>query len=73
MKRIEILQTIKHDGQVFHAGEVRMTSPELAGYFCGLGWAKADGLVTGNPDTSEKTLEVQKSHIGHAAPQIGVK
>jgi hypothetical protein len=73
MKRIEILQTFKHGGQTFHAGEVRLVSPEDAGYFCGLGWAKAEGIATGTPDTSEKTLEVQNVTFGHAAQSPGVK
>jgi len=73
MKRIEVLQTFKHDGQTFHASEVRLVSPEDADYFCGLGWAKAEGLSTGPPDTSEKTLEVQNSALGQSATNLGVK
>lgn len=70
MKRIEVLQTFKHGGQIFHAGEVRLVTPEDAGYFCGLGWAKAEGLATGTVDTSEKTLNVHNSTIGHSAPEV---
>jgi hypothetical protein len=73
MKRIEVIQTFKHDSQTFHAGEIRVVTPEAAGYFCGLGWAKADGLTTGAADTSEKTLDVQKSYIGQSASTLGVK
>lgn len=73
MKRIEVLQTFKHGGQTFHAGEIRMVSPEDAGYFCGLGWAKAEGLATGVADTSEKTLDVHKSYIGQKATNLGEK
>ncbi len=73
MKRIEIVQTFKHGGQIFHAGEVRMVTPEDCGYFCGLGWAKAEDVATGTPDTSPKTLEVHGSKIGQSAANIGVK
>ena len=73
MKLIEILSLFRDGTDTYHVGEVRMVSEEKAGYFCGLGWAKADGLTTGSPDTSEKTLEVQNSTIGHAAPELGVK
>lgn len=73
MTRIEVIQTFKHGGQTFHAGEVRLVSPEDAGYFCGLGWAKSDGLATGSPDTSPKTLEVQNGKHGHGAENPGVK
>lgn len=73
MTRIEVIQTFKHGGQTYHAGEVRLVSPEDAGYFCGLGWAKAEGLAAGTPDTSPKTLEVHSSSIGQKASNPGVK
>lgn len=38
--RVEMLELVKHDGQIFEAGEVRVVSDALGGYFCELGWAK---------------------------------
>lgn len=73
MNRIEVLQTFRHNGQTFYAGEIRVVTAEEAGYFCGLGWAKAGGHATGTPDTSPKTLDVHKSNIGQAATNLGVK
>ena len=73
MTKIEVLQKFKHAGQVFYPGESRFVTPEDAGFFCGLGWARADGLVTGQPDTAPKTLEVHNSTLGQAATDVGVK
>jgi hypothetical protein len=73
MKKIEVIQRFKHGGQTFHPGEVRLVTPEDAGYFCGLGWAKAEGIATGEPDTSPKTLEVHNSTNGVKSPKVGVK
>lgn len=73
MVRIEIVQRFKHGGQTFYAGEVRQVSREDAGYFCGLGWAKAEGVATGEPDTSPKVLDVHNAKIGHSASDLGVK
>lgn len=73
MKRIEILQRFKHGGQTFYPGELRFVTPEDAGYFCGLGWAKADGIVTGELDTTPKSLEVHHSTLGVKSPKVGVK
>jgi hypothetical protein len=72
MKRIEVIQTFSHAGQMFHEGEVRLVTPEDAGYFCGLGWAKSSDHVTGALDLTPKTLEVQSGAIGHAATDVGV-
>lgn len=73
MNRIEVLQTFKHAGQTFYAGEVRVVSAEDAAYFCTQGWASAGGLVTGNQDTSHKTLKVHNVNIGQKAAKLGVK
>ena len=73
MKKIEVLTRFKHAGQTFYAGELRFVTPEEAGYFCGLGWAKADGIRSGTPDTSPKTLEVHNSTLGVKSPTVGVK
>lgn len=71
MISIQILQSIKHDGQQYHAGELRIVDERLGGYFCGNGWAKepdADGVTT---DLTPKTLDVQNGKHGHAS--TGVK
>jgi len=75
MKRIEMLTDVKDVGQRYYKGELRMVTPEKAGYFCGLGWARdIEGeLPTGSPDTSEKTLGVQNGGHATAAPNAGVK
>ncbi len=70
MNRIEITQTFKHGGQTFHAGEIRFVSPEDAGYFCGLGWAKAGDVPTAAPNAAPVTLEVHKGTIGIASPEV---
>lgn len=60
MKRIEMLTDVK-DPPGYVKGEIRVVSPETAGYFCGLGWARdvTGEIKTGAPDTSDKTLNVQ--------------
>lgn len=73
MVAIQILQGIKHNGQQFHAGELRMVDEMLAGYFCGNGWAKEPNCDAAIPDTTAKTLEVQNGQHGHAAKNLGVK
>lgn len=67
MTKIEIIQDIKHDGQQFYAGESRVVTDHLAGYFCGNGWAKYPSGETTEADTSPKTLQVHDSHQGHLA------
>lgn len=68
MKRIEILTDVKDDGGYFK-GEIRMVTPEKAGYLCGLGWARdvSGEIATGIADTTPKTLEVQDLKVGHSA------
>lgn len=61
MKWIEVIQNFRHNGEQFHKGERRYVSAEDAGYFCGLGWATSEGLTTGEPDTSPKTLEMKSA------------
>ncbi len=68
MKRIEMLTDVK-DAPGYLKGEIRHVTPAVAGYFCGLGWAKDLGgeIPTAVTDTTEKTLEVQAGQHGHAA------
>jgi len=72
MKRIEMLTTVKEPDGTFLKGEIRLVTPERAGYFCGLGWAKDLGgeLATATPDTSPVTLDVQNGTLGHSAPNV---
>lgn len=75
MAKIEIIQQIKHDGQVYHAGETRMVDDKLAGYFCGNGWAKdsSGAIATGDQELGEKTLDIHNGQHATAAPTLGVK
>lgn len=73
MKRIDVLQTFRHAGQTYYAGEVRLVEDGDAGHFCGAGWARAAGIESGTPDTSPKSLDVQSSAIGQDADNAGVK
>lgn len=59
MKMIEVVAPFKHDSAQYFLGERRMVSDEDAAYFCKHGWATCEGLVTGTPDVSPKTLDVQ--------------
>lgn len=67
-KRIEMLTDVK-DAPGYFKGEIRHVSPETAGYFCGLGWARdvTGEISTGEPDRTEKTLSVDAGKHGHAA------
>lgn len=73
MKRIEMLTDVRDAGLQYFKGEIRIVTPEKAGYFCGLGWARdlAGDVQTGTPDTSEKTLEVQSVRHVIAASTVG--
>lgn len=68
MQKIEVVKLFKHDGQTYYPGEVRMVSPQDAGYFCGVGWAKSAEHETGASEPSDVTLEVQ-----NATHNVGVK
>jgi len=76
MKRIEVLTNFKDEGQ-FYKGEVRVVTPEKAGYYCGLGWAKdvsdGDQVATGTPDLSPKKLEVESARHASKTAIVGGK
>jgi hypothetical protein len=74
MPRIEILTDIKDDGGYFK-GEIRVVSPEKAGYLCGLGWARAldNSFPTGTPDTAPKKLNVADGKHAIKPSPPGVK
>jgi hypothetical protein len=73
MKRIEILTDVKDAGERYYKGEQRMVTPEKAGYFCGLGWARdvSGEIETGAPDTSEKQLDVHSVRHVIASTKVG--
>lgn len=72
MKLIEMLTDVKHDGS-YYKGEVRAVTPELAGYFVGLGWARYPGEPVAEADTAPVTLEIQNGKHGHGAANVGAK
>ena len=70
MKRISVLLNFKSAGQAYYAGEHRVVSDEDAHLFCKAGWARAEGIETGVPNTAPVTLEVQDVVSGHALEDI---
>lgn len=73
MVRIEVLTLFRRGHDTFYPGEIRMVDAADAAHFCRAGWARSAEFETGTPDTSDKTLDVHNSRIGHAAPNLGVK
>jgi hypothetical protein len=71
MKFIKPLTNFSHGGVRYYEGERRCVTPEDAGYFCGVGWAKDDSegdqIPTGEADLSEKILDVQSARHRSAA------
>ena len=62
--KIEILEKILHEREVFEAGETRVVDDALGQYFCANGWAKdVDGNVqTGERDVNRRvTLNVDSA------------
>jgi hypothetical protein len=72
MKKIQVIQTFKDDGQTFIKDEQRFVTPEKAGYYCGLGWAKdiAGEIPLAEPDTSPKTLDVHDGGHTTDSPDV---
>lgn len=66
MKKVTVLIDFSDDGQRFYKGEVRVVTPEKAGYYCGVGWA-SDGESTTAADLFSKTLQVQSAKHRSAA------
>ena len=73
MKFIDISSDFKHDGLPYYSGERRKVSDDLAGYFCGNGWAATDGESISPLDLTPKTLSVKGQRHGQSSPSIGVK
>ena len=68
--KIEVLEKILHEREVFEAGETRVVDDALGKYFCANGWAKdADGNVpTGERDVNRRvTLNVDNTRHATAA------
>lgn len=59
MKMVKMKELVKHDSQVFHAGESRMVEDDVATLFCKHGWAESEGLVTAERVPGPANLEVQ--------------
>jgi hypothetical protein len=75
MVRIEILMDFKDDGP-YYKDEIRRVTREKAGYFCGLGWARAlddAEIKTGTPDTTPKKLTVPDGKHTTKPSNPGVK
>lgn len=65
---IHIDSTFLHEGVRYVAGEIRVVSPELAGYACGLGWASPAEAPMSTPKAEGATatdLDVH-DHISSA-------
>lgn len=67
--KVEMLETVRHDGSEYVAGDVRVVSDDLGNYFCGNGWAKdVDGSVeTAARDVNRKSLAPASVFHGHKA------
>lgn len=71
MKLTPINADFKHDGQQYYAGELRMLSPELCGYFCAAGWA--GDAPPRSASTEPVTLEVQSGKHTLNSPSVRSK
>ena len=58
MMRIEMLEKVMHERDVYEKGDTRTVSDELGMHFCGMGWAKdVDGTIeTGARNINAVTL-----------------
>jgi hypothetical protein len=71
MKLTPITADFKHDGQQYYAGEVRMLSPELHGYFSVAGWTGDKPAAW--PKSQPVTLEVQSGKHNLNSPSVRSK
>lgn len=71
--KIELLEKVLHDRQVYEAGEVRMVDDALGAHFCALGWARdADGgTATGERDTTKRVLTPDSVRHGVNSDEVG--
>ena len=70
--KIEMLESVKHDGGEYLQGDQRNVSDEVGAYFCGNGWAKdVDGKVaTAERDVNRKVLAPANVFHGHKAGEV---
>lgn len=65
--RIELLETVLHDGLRFDEGDVRTVNDITGGYFCENGWAKdLDGKVATVPRDTSKSVKLDVANVSHA-------
>lgn len=68
MVKVRVLSNFKHGGQSYYKDEIRILSEADAGYFCGVGWASADGFETGKPSLEDVKLDVHSvKHVTKGA------
>lgn len=72
MSKLKVLENFSIDGVMYHEGETRVVSDEVAQTACGAGWAEdLDGkIATGERDPSAKKLEVGKMAHGHKPSDV---
>lgn len=55
--RIELLETVKHERDIYESGDVRTVPDGVGQYFCAQGWAKD---VDGNVATGERDVNAAR-------------
>lgn len=73
--KIEALETIKSDGYVLDAGDIKANIPDAIGrHWCALGWAKdCEGqIATGERVILNANLIVQPGTMPQQADNLGV-
>ena len=70
--KIEILEKIMHERDLFEQGDIRTVPDEIGEYFCSCGWAKdIDGSTpTGNRSTTEVRVVPGNVTHGHRAGEV---
>lgn len=70
--KIEILENVKHERELYAEGDVRTVTAELGAYFCACGWARdVDGVVeTGDRDLAPKVVAPDGAKHGHKAQEV---
>jgi len=71
--KIEILEKVMHEREVFEEGDMRTVPDELGRYFCECGWAKDvdGGVETGKRDVNAVVLTPDS--VAHATKASEVK
>lgn len=66
--KINMLETVKHDGQTYEAEDTRTVPDGLGEYFCDMGWAKdASGAYAGGERdiNKQRSIDPEKVYVGH--------